>query len=264
MLPFNKALLIIPTYNEIDNIDRMLSTLIKLYSDLNILIIDDGSPDGTAEVVKGYQKKNSHIHLKQRSGKLGLGTAYIAGFKWALERDFEFVFEMDCDFSHNPEDLKVFRKMKKVWPRKDVRPSNILDFGCGTGRLSLALSSFGEQVTGVDVSEAMLTEAEKNKHEQNISNVTFVNIPDCPPFLKEKYDFIYSEIVFQHIPTDKGMLTLDHLLDHLLPGGSALLQLTYNNLSSPKEKRIQRFIFTFPRLRRLLTGSKDYFFPMFD
>lgn len=158
----------------------------------------------------------------------------------------------------------VFRKMKKVWPRKDIRPSNVLDFGCGTGRLSLALSSYGEQVTGVDVSEAMLTEAEKNKREQNISNVTFVNIPDCPPFLKEKYDFIYSEIVFQHIPTDKGMLTLDHLLDHLLPGGSAFLQLTYNNLSSPKEKRIQRFIFTFPRLGRLLTGSKDYFFPMFD
>lgn len=107
MLPFNKALLIIPTFNEIDNIDRMLSTLINLYPELNILIIDDGSPDGTSEVVKGYQKQNSHIHLKQRAGKLGLGTAYIEGFKWALEKDYEYVFEMDCDFSHNPEDLII-------------------------------------------------------------------------------------------------------------------------------------------------------------
>lgn len=105
MLPFNKSLLIIPTYNEIDNISKMLTTLNRLYPDLNVLIIDDGSPDGTADVVKKYQQKNQTIHLIERSGKLGLGTAYIAGFKWALAREFDFVFEMDCDFSHNPNDL---------------------------------------------------------------------------------------------------------------------------------------------------------------
>jgi len=155
-------------------------------------------------------------------------------------------------------------KIKKNWPKKDFGTANALDFGCGTGRLSLALSEYCERVTGVDVSEAMLAEAEKNKQEKNISNVTFVNIPDHLPFLKEKYDFIYSEIVFQHIPTDKGMLILDHLLDHLVPGGSAFLQLTYNNISTPREKWIQKLTFTFPRLGRLLTGASGYFFPMFD
>lgn len=106
MLPFKSSLLIIPTFNEIDNIEKMLTTLTKLYPELNLLIIDDGSPDGTAEVVKKFQTNNSQIHLIQRTGKLGLGTAYITGFKWALERDFQFVFEMDCDFSHDPKDVE--------------------------------------------------------------------------------------------------------------------------------------------------------------
>lgn len=105
MLPFNKSLLIIPTYNEIDNISKMLTTLNRLYPDLNILIIDDGSPDGTANIVQQFQEKYPTINLIERTGKLGLGTAYITGFKWALARDFEFVFEMDCDFSHNPSDI---------------------------------------------------------------------------------------------------------------------------------------------------------------
>jgi dolichol-phosphate mannosyltransferase len=101
-----KSLIIIPTYNEIDNIDKMISRLLELYPDVNLLIIDDGSPDGTAKVVKKWQeKKKDHVFLKERSGKLGLGTAYVTGFKWALERDYEFVFEMDCDFSHDPTDV---------------------------------------------------------------------------------------------------------------------------------------------------------------
>jgi len=104
-LPFNQSLLIIPTYNEIDNIERMLTTITGLYPELNILIIEDGSPDGTAEVVKRFMEANSKVNIIERTGKLGLGTAYIAGFKWALERDFQFVFEMDCDFSHDPKDV---------------------------------------------------------------------------------------------------------------------------------------------------------------
>ena len=104
-LPFNKSLLIIPTYNEIDNIEKMLSTVMELYPELSILIIDDGSPDGTADVVKEYQTKHPHIYLIERTGKLGLGTAYITGFKWALDKDFQFIFEMDCDFSHDPHDI---------------------------------------------------------------------------------------------------------------------------------------------------------------
>ena len=105
MLPFDQALLIIPTYNEIDNIEKMLTRLTTTYPDLNVLIIEDGSPDGTADVVKKFQATHETIHMIERTGKLGLGTAYITGFKWALERNYQYVFEMDCDFSHDPDDL---------------------------------------------------------------------------------------------------------------------------------------------------------------
>lgn len=105
-LPWSKTLVIIPTFNEIDNIDRMINTLFGLYPEMSLLIIEDGSPDGTADVVRENQKKYSNLHMIERTGKLGLGTAYITGFKWALEKDYEFVFEMDCDFSHDPEQVK--------------------------------------------------------------------------------------------------------------------------------------------------------------
>jgi len=100
------SLVVIPTYNEKENITKMVEKVFSLEKEFHILIIDDGSPDGTGNIVKGLQKKYpENLHLVEREGKLGLGTAYIAGFKWALERNYEFIFEMDCDFSHNPEDL---------------------------------------------------------------------------------------------------------------------------------------------------------------
>jgi dolichol-phosphate mannosyltransferase len=86
-----KSLVIIPTFNEIENIQRMLDTVMKLEAEFNVLIVDDGSPDGTAKVVKENQKKHDRIHLLERSGKLGLGTAYIAGFHWALERVYDLI-----------------------------------------------------------------------------------------------------------------------------------------------------------------------------
>ena len=101
-----KKLVIIPTYNEIENISRMIDTVMALNGEFDMLVIDDGSPDGTAAVVRGRQAEfPERLHMIERKGKLGLGTAYIAGFKWALERDYDYVFEMDCDFSHNPNDL---------------------------------------------------------------------------------------------------------------------------------------------------------------
>lgn len=99
-------MVIIPTYNEIDNISAMIDKVFSLPIEFDLLIIDDGSPDGTAAVVKQRQAEfPERLHIVEREGKLGLGTAYIAGFKWALERDYDYIFEMDCDFSHNPEDL---------------------------------------------------------------------------------------------------------------------------------------------------------------
>ncbi len=106
MLPFNETLIIIPTYNEVDNVGRMIDTLFELYPDVSLMIIEDGSPDGTAKVVKEKQQTFSNLHMIERSGKLGLGTAYIAGFKWALQRDFNFFIQMDCDFSHDPAQVK--------------------------------------------------------------------------------------------------------------------------------------------------------------
>jgi dolichol-phosphate mannosyltransferase len=99
-------LVIIPTYNEIENIEKMIRKVFSLPQAFDLLIVDDGSPDGTAETVIALQQEfPNQLHLLQRKGKLGLGTAYIAGFRWALEREYEFIFEMDCDFSHNPDDL---------------------------------------------------------------------------------------------------------------------------------------------------------------
>jgi dolichol-phosphate mannosyltransferase len=100
------SIVIIPTYNERENIENIIRAVFRLKHLFHILIVEDGSPDGTADIVGTLQKEfPDRLYLVERSGKLGLGTAYIAGFKWALQRDYQYIFEMDADFSHNPEDL---------------------------------------------------------------------------------------------------------------------------------------------------------------
>lgn len=99
------SIVIIPTYNEKENIEKIIRKVFNLNFTFEILIIDDGSPDGTADIVKKLQLEYSGLHLEQRTGKMGLGTAYIHGFKWALKNNYQYIFEMDADFSHNPEDL---------------------------------------------------------------------------------------------------------------------------------------------------------------
>lgn len=105
---FPKSLVIIPTYNEKENITIIIPQILAQHECLEILVVDDHSPDGTADLVKGLMAHEPRIHILERAGKMGLGTAYVAGFRWALERDFERVFEMDADFSHNPTDLIRF------------------------------------------------------------------------------------------------------------------------------------------------------------
>ena len=101
-----KRVVIIPTYNECENVARMTDKVMSLDGSFDLLYVDDGSPDGTADIIrKKIAEYGSRVNLVERSGKLGLGTAYIAGFKWALERGYDEIFEMDCDFSHNPDDL---------------------------------------------------------------------------------------------------------------------------------------------------------------
>ncbi len=100
------SVVIIPTYNELGNIEKMVRKVFSLSHSFHLLIIDDGSPDGTAQKIKELQTQfPAKLFLIERSGKQGLGTAYIAGFKWALQKEYQFIFEMDCDFSHNPDDL---------------------------------------------------------------------------------------------------------------------------------------------------------------
>ncbi len=102
----SKNIVIIPTYNEIENIEKMVRTVFDLAREFELLIVDDGSPDGTGNKVKELQKEfPGKLHIEERKGKLGLGTAYIHGFKWSLNRDYDYIFEMDCDFSHDPKDL---------------------------------------------------------------------------------------------------------------------------------------------------------------
>ncbi len=109
------TLVIIPTYNESRNIVRMLEVVLSLEPAIDVLIVDDGSPDGTADLVKSVQKINEgRIHLIQREGKLGLGTAYVAGFKMALEKGYSFICEMDADFSHDPHDLPRLVEAVKI------------------------------------------------------------------------------------------------------------------------------------------------------
>ena len=108
-----KFLIVIPTYNEIDNIERLLGRLMNVSPDIEVLVVDDGSPDGTGALVKGFTATHSRIHLLERTEKNGIGPAYIAGFKWALERDYEAIIEMDADLSHRPRYLpKFFKEIK--------------------------------------------------------------------------------------------------------------------------------------------------------
>ena len=102
------SVIIIPTYNEKENIEKMIRTLMALEHSFDVLVVDDGSPDGTAGIVKSMMEVfPGRVHIIERSGKLGLGTAYIAGFKWALAHGYEYIFEMDADFSHNPDDVPL-------------------------------------------------------------------------------------------------------------------------------------------------------------
>jgi dolichol-phosphate mannosyltransferase len=127
-----EKLVIIPTYNEKENVENMVRKVMSLPGDFHLLIVEDNSPDGTAAIVKRLLPEfTDRLFIEERKGKLGLGTAYIHGFKWALARGYEFVFEMDCDFSHNPEDL-----------------SRLYD-ACKTGGADLAIGS--RYIKGVSV-----------------------------------------------------------------------------------------------------------------
>jgi dolichol-phosphate mannosyltransferase len=155
-----RALVIIPTFNEIENIEKMLNTVMALPGGYEVLIVDDGSPDGTADVVRKLMDVHGgRIHLEERTGKLGLGTAYIHGFKWALAREYSHVFEMDCDFSHNPEDLP--RLLEACTEGADVsigsryvQGVNVVNWPMSRVLLSYFASVYVRFVTGMPIQDA--------------------------------------------------------------------------------------------------------------
>jgi dolichol-phosphate mannosyltransferase len=154
------SLVIIPTYNEKENIEKMIRKVFSLDYPFHLLIIDDGSPDGTAEIVKSLQSEYpDHLYLEQRSGKLGLGTAYIHGFKWALKKSYDYIFEMDCDFSHNPDDLNRLRQAcvegaELCIGSRYISGINVVNWPMSRVLLSFYASKYVQFITGMPVNDA--------------------------------------------------------------------------------------------------------------
>ncbi len=152
------ALVIIPTYNEIENVERILKNVFSLQRDFHILIVDDNSPDATGDLVKKLQLEYpERLFLIEREGKLGLGTAYIAGFEWALERSYEYIFEMDADFSHNPNDLiRLYNACAKGSSQvaigsRYVTGVNVVNWPMSRVLLSWGASKYVSWITGMDI-----------------------------------------------------------------------------------------------------------------
>lgn len=154
----NKSIIVIPTYNEVENISKLIDTIFNIKSDIDILIVDDNSPDGTAEVVSKMMNKDSRIHLIKRPGKMGLGTAYCDGFKYALEKGFDYIFEMDADFSHNPEDIPRFleeiHNYDLVIGSRYVSGVNVVNWPLKRLILSYGANLYTRIITGMPVHDA--------------------------------------------------------------------------------------------------------------
>jgi dolichol-phosphate mannosyltransferase len=154
-----RALVIIPTYNERENITRIIPAVLAQDPSIDVLVVDDGSPDGTGAIVDGIAAENPRVHALHRSGKLGLGKAYVAGFKWALERDYEFIFEMDADFSHAPEKLPAFLAAIQtadvvLGSRYQNGQINVVNWPISRLFLSYSANIYARHVTGLQVFDA--------------------------------------------------------------------------------------------------------------
>jgi dolichol-phosphate mannosyltransferase len=155
----DRALVIIPTYNERGNVTRIIDAALAQDPSLDVLVVDDASPDGTGQVVDVVAAANNRVHVLHRTGKLGLGTAYIAGFKWALARDYAHVFEMDADFSHNPDRLPKFLDRIKdadlvIGSRYQGGNVNVVNWPMSRLFLSYAANIYARAVTGLPVFDA--------------------------------------------------------------------------------------------------------------
>jgi dolichol-phosphate mannosyltransferase len=152
-----KILVIIPTYNERENIEKVINQVFQLGLDINILVVDDGSPDGTGDIVETLQKSDSRIHLIRRPGKLGLGTAYVQGFKFAIQHGYQLVFEMDADLSHDPGDiprfLEVIPDYDLVLGSRYIDGISVVNWPLSRLILSYFASLYTRTITGIPVKD---------------------------------------------------------------------------------------------------------------
>ncbi|WP_207420439.1 polyprenol monophosphomannose synthase [Desertivirga brevis] len=154
------SLVIIPTYNEKENIEKILRKVFSLTHVFHVLVVDDGSPDGTADIVKHLQGEFSgKLFIEERKGKLGLGTAYIHGFEWALKHTYEYIFEMDADFSHNPDDLIKLREAcvqgaDVAIGSRYIKGVNVVNWPMSRVLMSFFASVYVRLVTGIDIQDA--------------------------------------------------------------------------------------------------------------
>lgn len=154
------SLVIIPTYNEKENIEKIIRKVFSLSHAFNILIVDDGSPDGTAQIVKSMQSEfPKMLFIEERHGKQGLGTAYIHGFKWAIKNHYDYIFEMDADFSHNPEDLIKLRQAcidgaNLTIGSRYIKGVNVVNWPMGRVLMSYFASVYVRIITGIDIQDA--------------------------------------------------------------------------------------------------------------
>ncbi|HET8803705.1 MAG TPA: polyprenol monophosphomannose synthase [Aequorivita sp.] len=153
-----KAVVVVPTYNEIENIERLLRTVFSLQRQFHVLVVDDNSPDGTANIVEeNFKTYPEKLFLLKRAEKKGLGTAYIAGFKWALENGYDYIFEMDADFSHNPNDLvRLFNACHKegndlAIGSRYVKGVNVVNWPMSRVLMSWLASKYVQFVMGIDI-----------------------------------------------------------------------------------------------------------------
>jgi len=154
----NDSIVIIPTYNEKENIEAIIRKVFSLKKDFNVLVVEDNSPDGTADIIKRVMKEfPDRLFIEERKGKLGLGTAYIHGFKWALDKGYDYIFEMDADFSHNPEDLE---RLYEATAQKGndvaigsryITGVNVVNWPMGRVLMSYYASAYVRMVTGMSI-----------------------------------------------------------------------------------------------------------------
>jgi len=155
----NDGLVIIPTYNEKENIEKIIRAALLQPKDFHVLVVEDNSPDGTADIVKGMMKEfDGKLHILERKGKLGLGTAYIAGFRWGLENGFDVIFEMDADFSHNPNDLVKLHKAIEdgadaAIGSRYVSGVNVVNWPMGRVLMSYFASKYVRMITGMEIND---------------------------------------------------------------------------------------------------------------